>query len=264
MMGPLAHILKNRFYVGEVAYRGEVHEGEHPPIIDKELFLAVQAKLQESAVDRRVRRSRSPSFLSGLICDDRDNRMSPSHANKRGVRYRYYVSQAVLQNRKTQAGSITRASAPDVESSSSRRPASVRGSRAEQPLAYVAADGNGVSQLRTSLQASRTRSRLRGSRAARRFQNAPQRPPRNVAKKRLNASSARKRDRMPPPSPRKCGTFPHERRRTRKIQYVWLGGPGFEPGLTESESACFTVELSPTRWKAKFGRMDVSEARPTA
>ena len=85
--------------------------------------------------------------------------------------------------------------------------------------------------------------------------------PRNVAKKRLNASSARKRDRMPPPSPRKCGTFPHERRRTRKIQYVWLGGPGFEPGLTESESACFTVELSPTRWKAKFGRMDVSEAR---
>ena len=24
---------------------------------------------------------------------------------------------------------------------------------------------------------------------------------------------------------------------------------------------CFTVELSPTRWKAKFGRMDVSEAR---
>jgi hypothetical protein len=24
---------------------------------------------------------------------------------------------------------------------------------------------------------------------------------------------------------------------------------------------CFTVELSPTRWKGKFGRMDVSEAR---
>src|SRR3984893_17679794 len=115
MMGPLAHIMKNRFYIGEVAYRGEVHEGEHAPIIDKELFLAVQAKLQDRAVDRRVRRSRSPSFLAGLIYDDRDNRMSPSHANKRGVRYRYYVSQAVLQNRKTQAGSITRASAPDVE-----------------------------------------------------------------------------------------------------------------------------------------------------
>jgi Resolvase, N terminal domain/Recombinase len=99
VMGPLAHILKNRFYVGEVAYRGEVHEGEHPPIIDKELFQATQAKLQARAVDHRVRWSRSPSFLSGLIYDDRDNRMSPSHANKRGVRYRYYVSQALLQNR---------------------------------------------------------------------------------------------------------------------------------------------------------------------
>ncbi len=28
MVGPLAHILKNRFYIGEVAYRGEVREGE--------------------------------------------------------------------------------------------------------------------------------------------------------------------------------------------------------------------------------------------
>ena len=34
--------------------------------------------------------------------------MSPSHANKRGVRYRYYVSQAVLQNRKDEAGNIAR------------------------------------------------------------------------------------------------------------------------------------------------------------
>ena len=43
--------------------------------------------------------------------------MSPSHANKKGVRYRYYVSQAVLQNRKDEAGSIARVSAPDVEGS---------------------------------------------------------------------------------------------------------------------------------------------------
>ena len=29
-IGPLAHMLKNRMYIGEVAYRGEVHKGEHP------------------------------------------------------------------------------------------------------------------------------------------------------------------------------------------------------------------------------------------
>jgi site-specific DNA recombinase len=40
-VGPLAHLLKNRFYLGEVVYRGEVHVGEHEPILDRELFEAV-------------------------------------------------------------------------------------------------------------------------------------------------------------------------------------------------------------------------------
>ncbi len=41
--------------------------------------------------------------------------MSPTHANKRGVRYRYYVSHAILQNRKAEAGNIARVPAPEVE-----------------------------------------------------------------------------------------------------------------------------------------------------
>jgi hypothetical protein len=115
MVGPLAYLLKNRFYIGEVVYRGEVHPGEQQPIVEKELFEAVQAKLKDRAVARKLRRSRSPSFLSGLLFDDRDNPMSPTHANKKGVRYRYYVSQAVLQNRKDEAGNIARVAAPDIE-----------------------------------------------------------------------------------------------------------------------------------------------------
>jgi site-specific DNA recombinase len=78
MVGPLDYLLKNRFYIGEVVYRGEVHPGEQQPIVDKELFEAVQAKLKDRAVARKVRRSRSPSFLSGLLFDDRGNLMSPS------------------------------------------------------------------------------------------------------------------------------------------------------------------------------------------
>jgi hypothetical protein len=98
-----------------VVYRGEVHKGEHEPILDQDLFDAAQARLAEGAVLRKLSRSSSPSMLAGLIFDDRGNPMSPSHANKKGVRYRYYVSQAVLQNRKAEAGSIARASASDVE-----------------------------------------------------------------------------------------------------------------------------------------------------
>jgi site-specific DNA recombinase len=115
-VGPLAHLLKNRFYIGEVAYRGEVHRGEHEPILSRALFEAVQEKLTANAVARQVWLRSSAALLSGRLFDDRGNRMSPTHANKCGARYRYYVSQAILQNRKTEAGSTARVPAPEIES----------------------------------------------------------------------------------------------------------------------------------------------------
>ena len=114
-MGPLAHLLKNWFYIGEVTYRGEVHRGEHEPILTRDLFEAVQAKRVSNAVARHVRLRGSAALLAGCLFDDRGNRMSPTHANKRGVRYRYYVSHAILQNRKAEAGSIARVPAPEIE-----------------------------------------------------------------------------------------------------------------------------------------------------
>ncbi len=114
-VGALAYLLKNRVYIGEVVYRKEVHRGEHEPILDLSLFEAVQAKLAANAVARDNRLKASPAILAGRIYDDRGNRMSPSHTNKRGVRYRYYVSQAVLQNQKSDAGQVVRVSAPDIE-----------------------------------------------------------------------------------------------------------------------------------------------------
>jgi site-specific DNA recombinase len=114
-IGPLAHMLKNRMYVGEVAYRGEVHKGEHPGIVDREVFDRVQAMLSERSVARKLKRGNSPHLLTGLIFDDRGNPMSPTHANKKGVRYRYYISHALLQRRKEHAGSVPRVSAPEVE-----------------------------------------------------------------------------------------------------------------------------------------------------
>ena len=114
-VGPLSHLLKNRFYVGEVAYRGEVHRGEHEPILDRDLFEDVQAKLQDQSVVRKLTRRQSPHLLTGKLFDDRGNLMSPTHANKAGVRYRYYTSQALLQGRKADAGSVARVSAEEIE-----------------------------------------------------------------------------------------------------------------------------------------------------
>ena len=114
-VGSLAHLLNNRFYIGEVVYRGETHRGEHEPILDRELFEAVQAKLVANTVTRQVRLKGSPAILTGRIFDDRGNRMSPSHSNKLGVRYRYYVSHAILQKRKADAGSVARVPAAEIE-----------------------------------------------------------------------------------------------------------------------------------------------------
>jgi site-specific DNA recombinase len=114
-VGALAYLLKNRFYIGEIVYRGAVHRGEHQPILDSTLFEAVQTKLAAQARARRCRLRGSPAVLSGRLFDDRANRMSPSHTNKDGARYRYYVSQAVLQGKPLAAGAIGRVPAAEIE-----------------------------------------------------------------------------------------------------------------------------------------------------
>jgi site-specific DNA recombinase len=48
-----------------VVYRGEIHRGEHEPILDRELFEAVQVKLAASVVARQVRLRGSPAILTG-------------------------------------------------------------------------------------------------------------------------------------------------------------------------------------------------------
>jgi hypothetical protein len=41
--------------------------------------------------------------------------MSPSHARKRGIKYRYYLSSALLDGRPTKAGSVSRVPAAEIE-----------------------------------------------------------------------------------------------------------------------------------------------------
>ncbi len=113
--GPLAYLLRNRFYFGEVVYRGKVCPGEHPAIVERELFEAVQAQLAHQHSGFVAKRTGSQALLLGKLFDDGGNRMSPSHASKRGVRYRYYVSAALAQARPEAAGSVKRVAAAEVE-----------------------------------------------------------------------------------------------------------------------------------------------------
>jgi hypothetical protein len=113
--GPLAYMLRNRLYLGEINHRDQSYPGEHQPIIDSGLFDRVQARLDENLHGRRLKNERSQALLLGKLYDDRGNRMTPSYAIKKGVRYRYYVSCVLAQGRKDEAGSVSRVAASEIE-----------------------------------------------------------------------------------------------------------------------------------------------------
>ena len=113
--GPLAYLLKNRMYLGEINHGRRSYPGEHPAIVGRDLFDAVQARLAAQAAAIGYRRSRSEALLIGKLFDDRGHRMTPSFAIKHGIHYRYYVSRATTEGRQGEAGTVTRVPAPDVE-----------------------------------------------------------------------------------------------------------------------------------------------------
>jgi site-specific DNA recombinase len=115
--GALYYLLRNPIYVGRIAHRGATYTGRHPPIVPQDLWDRVQGMLTGSRQGQvRADGSSEPSALSGLLYDDRGNRMSPSHVRKGdGRRYRYYVSQALLQGRPESAGAVRRVSAHAIE-----------------------------------------------------------------------------------------------------------------------------------------------------
>ena len=113
--GSLAAFLRNRFYIGEVRYKGEVFPGEQSAILDRALFEAVQTKLDQQRTNHAKARQKSQSLLAARIFDERGNRMTPSHAVKNGMRYRYYISSVLIQAQRDKAATLNRVPAAEIE-----------------------------------------------------------------------------------------------------------------------------------------------------
>jgi site-specific DNA recombinase len=113
--GPLAYFLKNRIYVGETGHKEEWFPGEHAAIVDRKIFDQIQQLFASNPAGRKARCTASGALLMGKLYDDRGNRMSPSFSNKNGVRYRFYVSSALLRGRKANVGSVGRVPAAEIE-----------------------------------------------------------------------------------------------------------------------------------------------------
>jgi hypothetical protein len=82
--GPLAYLLKNRIYIGEMHHGGKWFDGEHVPILDRETFQRVQDTLKSNRIACRIKHSESGALLQGKLFDDKGNRMGPSFSGKNG------------------------------------------------------------------------------------------------------------------------------------------------------------------------------------
>jgi site-specific DNA recombinase len=115
--GHIYKIFSNPIYIGQIAHRDLVHEGQHPAIVDRELWGRVQQSLEGHLAAKTQRRERQSTnaLLVGKLFDDRGNLMTPSWSKRGSKRWSYYVSQAILRGDKANAGSVARVSAPEIE-----------------------------------------------------------------------------------------------------------------------------------------------------
>ncbi len=90
----LYNLLRNVLYVGRITYKDEVHDGEHPAIVEEEVFRRVQHLLKRNgATGGREVRNRFGALLRGLLhCAPCGCAMVHTQTVKHGTRrYRYYV-----------------------------------------------------------------------------------------------------------------------------------------------------------------------------
>ncbi len=109
------YILSNPIYAGRIRHRERIYDGQHSAIIEPAVWDDVQARMLAASVKGRgATNAARTSPLAGKLTDDAGDRLTPSHANKRGVRYRYYVSNRLLVGKKAKS---------DIQTSGWRLPA---------------------------------------------------------------------------------------------------------------------------------------------
>jgi DNA invertase Pin-like site-specific DNA recombinase len=96
--GHLYTILQNPIYIGQIRHKKVTWPGLHPAIVDQATWDAVQAHIAGNRVRRRDGTgAKNPSPLAGRLFDDKGNPFTPTHAVKKGKRYRYYVERAAVR-----------------------------------------------------------------------------------------------------------------------------------------------------------------------
>jgi site-specific DNA recombinase len=102
--GMLYRLLSNPIYIGRVSHKDTTYDGQHDGIILQDLWDAVQRKLANNRATRTSRTNAShPSLLAGLLYDETGDRLTPTHANNHGKRYRFYISHRLMTHKRRNA-----------------------------------------------------------------------------------------------------------------------------------------------------------------
>jgi site-specific DNA recombinase len=96
----LHRLLTNVVYAGKVRYKSEIHDGEHPALVDTDTWRKVQALLQRNGRSGGGPGRNTQGFLlKGLLrCAACGCGMTPSHTRRGNRRYRYYVCTNAQKN----------------------------------------------------------------------------------------------------------------------------------------------------------------------
>jgi site-specific DNA recombinase len=91
-LSKLAELLRNRYYLGLVSYRGVEHPGKHPALIEAELFERVQLILDERE-QHALKPRRHQHYLRGLLtCARCGSRLQyTTGRGRRGDEFHYFV-----------------------------------------------------------------------------------------------------------------------------------------------------------------------------
>ncbi len=121
--GHIHYILTNPVYAGRIRHHAKVYPGQHPPLIDPEVWDSIQDQLTSDALKDRTftKRNRngakaSASPLAGRIFDQTGDRLTPSHSKTaKGRKLKYYVSHRLVRGSAPRDPSGWRLPAPELE-----------------------------------------------------------------------------------------------------------------------------------------------------
>ena len=99
--GILYKMLSNPIYIGQIRHKGTCYPGQHEAIIDHELWEQVQQHMERKGIEHKTRSRTTVSCpLTNKLFDVSGERLIPVHVNKKGRRYRYYISESLKEGPK--------------------------------------------------------------------------------------------------------------------------------------------------------------------